>query len=276
MSQLQNYEVNYAINVEAKGVDQLRAFGESVQKIAQARLPFNDVVGNIQKVMDGIDKVFRDKNRRRRKFDYSLKIDTKGTEERLRTISGLLDEISAKSKGVKLTIAAGKPLTARQIQANAKNIVEQNAEIAKLMGSAARTGSQSVVGTIDKLDSALNRLQTGHEVNIKTDVATGCLNELLALLGRVRSATVTGMQLGGGGRASTGFAAVPYNPAMGVYALPEGAVARIGERIAMNRALQQQRLIHTHQNTAARIRQQTQIEAAHRQRRNLQQEAKDR
>jgi TP901 family phage tail tape measure protein len=264
MSQLQNYEVNYSINVEARGIEHLKAFGESVQKINQAKLSMNEVVGNIQKTMDGIDKVFRDRNGKRRKFDYALNIDTKGTEARLKTISGLLDEIGAKSKGIKLTIAAGKPLTARQVRANAKNIVDQNREIVKLTGATALGGTQSITGTIERINTALSHLQAGHEVNIKTETATGRLNELLTLLGRVRSVAAGAVTLGavmtGGVLAQA--APVPFNPAPYVYNLPKGAAGRISERLARAQALHEQRLAHTDQNTAARIRAQAETEAA--------------
>lgn len=270
---VQDYQVNYDINVKATGIEQLRQFGESVEKITKAKLNLDPAVKNIQGMMNSIDKIFRDpKTGKAKSYNYSVKIETKGTEDRLNRVVGLLDQIKTKSKDIKLTIAAGKPLTTAQVKANAKNIAEQNAAIAKQMGGASAIPQAEITKTIGKINSALHHLERGREINIKTDAAKARLNEILGLLNRIGTATGKAMNLDGvGARGPVNATKTPFAPAYSApYVLPQKVQEKLNGKLATNQALHQQRMGFSNETAAQKIQQQARADAARIERQNQQ------
>lgn len=272
MAQEQNYQVNYTINVDAsEGTKQVIAFGEAVGKLVQAKLPLNGAVKNIQEMMDGIDKIFRTKNMKRRKFDYKLNVDTGKTEEKLTRVKTLLTEIGELSKGIHLVINAGQPLDSRNIKAKAKNLIdkkateERKAQIEKNAASSVTSAMETqkkITKVIGKVNAALTSLQRGREVNIQTDVAKERLMEILSLLNRIKGASkmTLGLQMGspGTGRMGNGGIVVPYSPE---YRLPEKAQQRLQEKLYTSQQLHRQKLEQSDAEFESKMRQRSRLDA---------------
>lgn len=273
MSQEQNYQVNYTINVEAsEGTKQVTAFGEAVGKLVQAKLPLHDAVKNIQDMMLGIDKIFRTKNMKRRKFDYKLNIDTGKTEEKLGRIKTLLTEIGELSKGINLIINAGQPLDSRNIKTKAKSLIdkrateERKAEIERNAASSVTSVMETqkrITKVIGKVNAALTSLQRGREVNIQTDVAKERLLEILSLLNRIKGASkmTLGLQMGSPSIAGTGNGGivVPYSSE---YRLPDKAQQRLQEKLYTSQQLHRQKLEQSDAEFESKMRQRSSLDAA--------------
>lgn len=224
MAQEQNYQVNYSINVDAsQGTKQVIAFGEAVGKLVQAKASLTPAVTNIKNMMDEIDRVFRTKNGKKRNFDYRLTIDTKKSEEKLERIKGLLTDISTLSKGISLTINAGQALDSKKIKANAKSLYEKKAaemrkaEIEKNAASSVGTmadAQKRITKAIGKINSALVSMERDRELQIKTGTAENRLQQILSLLGRIKSASVISFNMQGGipSEGLTPSVPVPYAP----------------------------------------------------------------
>ena len=254
MAQEQNYQVNYSINVDAsQGTKQVIAFGEAVGKLVQAKASLTPAVTNIQNMMDEIDRVIRTKNGKKRNFDYRLTIDTKKSEEKLERIKGLLTDISTLSKGISLTINAGQALDSKKIKANAKSLYEKKAaemrkaEIEKNAASSVGTmadAQKRITKAIGKINSALVSMERDRELQIKTGTAENRLQQILSLLGRIKSASVISFNMQGGipSEGLTPSVPVPYAPQ--AFVMPEKARQKLMERLYAGQQLHRQKLVH--------------------------------
>ena len=254
MAQEQNYQVNYSINVDAsQGTKQVIAFGEAVGKLVQAKASLTPAVTNIKNMMDEIDRVFRTKNGKKRNFDYRLTIDTKKSEEKLERIKGLLTDISTLSKGISLTINAGQALDSKKIKANAKSLYEKKAaemrkaEIEKNAASSVGTmadAQKRITKAIGKINSALVSMERDRELHIKTGTAENRLQQILSLLGRIKSASVISFNMQGGipSEGLTPSVPVPYAPQ--AFVMPEKARQKLMERLYAGQQLHRQKLVH--------------------------------
>ncbi|MFK1840915.1 phage tail tape measure protein [Bacteroides fragilis] len=254
MAQEQNYQVNYSINVDAsQGTRQVIAFGEAVGKLVQAKASLTPAVTNIKNMMDEIDRVFRTKNGKKRNFDYRLTIDTKKSEEKLERIKGLLTDISSLSKGISLTINAGQTLDSKKIKANAKSLYEKKAaemrkaEIEKNAASSVGTmadAQKRITKAIGKINSALVSMERDRELQIKTGTAENRLQQILSLLGRIKSASVISFNMQGGipSEGLTPSVPVPYAPQ--AFVMPEKARQKLMERLYAGQQLHRQKLVH--------------------------------
>ena len=254
MAQEQNYQVNYSINVDAsQGTKQVIAFGEAVGKLVQAKASLTPAVTNIKNMMDEIDRVFRTKNGKKRNFDYRLTIDTKKSEEKLERIKGLLTDISMLSKGISLTINAGQALDSKKIKANAKSLYEKKAaemrkaEIEKNAASSVGTmadAQKRITKAIGKINSALVSMERDRELQIKTGTAENRLQQILSLLGRIKSASVISFNMQGGipSEGLTPSVPVPYAPQ--AFVMPEKARQKLMERLYAGQQLHRQKLVH--------------------------------
>lgn len=75
MSQEQNYQVNYTINVEAtEGTKKVQAFADSVKNLILAKNDLTPAIKNIQKMVNEVDKIFRTKGGKKRDYTYKMDI----------------------------------------------------------------------------------------------------------------------------------------------------------------------------------------------------------
>lgn len=201
MADIQDYEVNYTIKVDAtSGIEGIGAFATAVKNIVSAKTDLDPAVKNIQSMINGVEKIFKGKNGQAKKYAYTFKIDTGETEAKLKRIETLLTSIKkiTSEANATLLIDTGKKLQTNTIrsQANALARGKQLEERRALEGKNAKEAIDSALSTqrritkiIGKVVSALNNLQKGREVNIQTDVATQRLERILALLNRIKGAS---------------------------------------------------------------------------------------
>lgn len=201
MANIQDYEVNYSINVTAgPGIDEVGKFANAVRGLVGAKTSLDPAVENIQKMIDGVDKIFKGKNNRPKKYAYTFDINTKTTEEKLTRIKGLLTDIQdlTKKGSASLVIDAGAKLDTKTIRSQARAL-QTNKDLqarraaegknAKDAIDSAMTTQRTITHIIGKIVGALKALQAGHEVNIKTDVAKERLLEILGLMNNIKGAS---------------------------------------------------------------------------------------
>lgn len=209
MSQVKDYQVNYSINVTAtEGVQEVERFAKAMKSLSEARSNFQPAVKSVNEMMQQIEKTFRPKGRKR-DYTFKLDIDTRKSEEKLERVKNLLTEIKGLTTGIHLTINAGQKLDSNTIRSQAKALTGKK-ELEEQKKSIRKTASESlksvnekqreVTGVIGKINSALISLETGREINIKTDIAKNRLVEILGLLRQIKQASGINLpfQMGGG------------------------------------------------------------------------------
>lgn len=255
--QIQNYQVNYGINVTASGVDSVTKLSDAVKSLKTSHDVAESSVKNIQMMMDKLDAIFRPKGKKR-DFKYKIEVDTKGTEAKLSRVNSLLESIKANSEGIKLVINAGEKLDSKSVRSQAQAILnsqlitneKEEATKRKKATKAMRDLAEPINNinkTIGKVNAALINLQTGREINIKTDVAKERLLEILSLMNQIKGASkmVFGMQMGSPQNQSTHVSNVANGIIGGSFAYSIPSV--LSNRIWGN---QQQKLIQSREKKA--------------------------
>ena len=200
MAQIHDYQVNYDISVKADGIDHVTAFAEAINKLKISEKGAESAVERVRTMIDKMDTLFRPKGKYR-DLKYNVKISTDLTETKLTNISNLITKIKEDAESITLVINAGQKLDSQAIRAQAKAVLK-NQELAaqeEAKKSSKKTASQAMEAmrepikaidkTIGKVNAALVSLETGREINIKTDVAKKKLEEILSLLGQIKGAT---------------------------------------------------------------------------------------
>lgn len=194
----QTYNVKYNIQVEStEAVTQLGNFTTAVEKLAGFKADMSTAIGNVNKAMQALDKAFKaDKDGKKRSYNYTFNIDTKSGQGKLDRILSTITSIEA--KGIKLVVNPGKAFNSKGVEANAKQIIGHSRAVFGNIADATHTTQTTLTRSIGKINSALVHLERGRELNIKTDAAKARFNEILGLLGQVRTATDKAMNLGVG------------------------------------------------------------------------------
>lgn len=194
----QTYNVKYNIEVEStEAVTQLGNFTTAVEKLAGFKADMSTAIANINKAMQALDKAFKaDKDGKKRNYNYTFNIDTKSGQGKLDRILSTINSIEAKAKGIKLVVNPGKAFNSKGVEANAKQIIEHSRKVFGNIAGATHTTQTTLTRSVGKINSALTHLERGREINIKTDAAKARLNEILSLLGQVRTAAGKAMNLG--------------------------------------------------------------------------------
>lgn len=198
MPQIQDYQVNYTINVTAtEGVRQVQQFAAAVKELNSAKTTFSTAITNINGMMQQIEKTFRP-NGRKRDYTFKLDIETKGTEEKLQRVKTLITEIKELTTSINLTVNAGQKLDTNAIRSQTRALVNKK-ELEGQKEAAKKTASdsmksvgevqKSITKVIGKINAALLSLEKGREINIKTDVAQRRLQEILSLLHQIKGAS---------------------------------------------------------------------------------------
>lgn len=198
MSQVKDYQVNYSINVTAtEGVQEVERFAKAMKQLSDARSNFQPAVKSINDMMEQVEKTFRPKGRKR-DYTYKLDIDTKKSEGKLEKIKTLLSEIKELTSGINLVINAGQKMDSKTIRSQTKALTgkkeleAQKKSIRKTAADSLKSVNEKqrdITQAIGKVNSALASLETGREINIKTDIAKNRLMEILGLLGQIKTAS---------------------------------------------------------------------------------------
>ena len=265
MAQEQNYAVNYVINVEAtKGTREVQAFADSIGKLVQAKASLTPAITNIQKMMNDIDKTFRTKSGKKRDYTYTLSISTDNSEQKLGRIKNLLSDISELSKGIKVVVDAGNPISKEKATKRVKDhrdkklAAERTAEIHKGAEDSVNSvlkAQRAITKIIGKINSALIHLEKGREINLKTEVAEERIKRLIALLGQLKGASNIPVNVAAVNQPSTSYVGgtvVPFaaNPA---YVLPPKVAEKLQEKLVVNKALGDQKVGFTRTDLADKL-----------------------
>ena len=194
----QTYNVKYNIEVEStEATRQLGNFTAAVEALSKFKGDMSGAVENVQNALKAIDKALcTDPSGKGRKYNYKFNIDTKYGEAKLGRIVTALTTIENKSKGINLVVNPGKAFNSKAVQKNAAEIIRHSQEVFRNLSSTTYTTQTSLTRSLGKINSALSHLERSRELNIQTDVAKGRLEEILALLGQVRTAAAAAMPLG--------------------------------------------------------------------------------
>ena len=194
----QTYNVKYNIEVEStEATRQLGNFTAAVEALSKFKGDMSGAVENVQNALKAIDKALcTDPSGKGRKYNYKFNIDTKYGEAKLGRIVTALTTIENKSKGINLVVTPGKAFNSKAVQKNAAEIIRHSQEVFRYLSSSTYTTQTSLTRSLGKINSALPQLERSRELNIQTDVAKGRLEEILALLGQVRTAAAAAMPLG--------------------------------------------------------------------------------
>lgn len=195
MSQTQNFEVNYSINVEAtQGVKQVENFAGAVSKLVSGKQDLGAVVKNINSLMRAVDKMFKTQKGRKKDFTYKMDVDIVDADTKLTRIKTLLEEIQALSKKkVKINVAPVKPADIKKdLSLNKKKDTPLTAKVTTQNVSEKQKDITKVIG---KINAGLTHLQKGRKINIDTKASKKKLQDMIALLGKIKSATSKKMSL---------------------------------------------------------------------------------
>jgi TP901 family phage tail tape measure protein len=187
----------------------------------------------------------------------------------------MLTEIHTLTKGIQMVINAGQTMNSKQIKAQTKALIDKKTlEQQKSLAQGAATVSaknisetqKSVTQAIGKINAALVSLEKGRQINLSTDTARGRLQEILSLLGKIKTSAATPVNL----KMNVSHTAAPGALRYAPYAVGNGQVPlsksaqKLQEKLHANRLLQQQRMEFKQQEAALRMQQQQSIAAARR------------
>lgn len=193
--QIQNYHVNYRIDVEAyDGIKELKEFTDAVSKLINANNTFRTAATNVNAIMKDIDAAFRPKGKKR-DYSYDLNIKTHDTEAKLERVKVALTEIQELTSGINLVINAGQKIDTRSVKSQSQKLVDHKiAEEQKKKLRQTATGSVQTIADIQKnltkaigkVNGGLASLEKGRTINLQTDAAKGRLEEILNLMMRIK------------------------------------------------------------------------------------------
>lgn len=123
----------------------------------------------------------------------------------------------------------------------------RKAEIEKNAASSVGTmadAQKRITKAIGKINSALVSMERDRELQIKTGTAENRLQQILSLLGRIKSASVISFNMQGGipSEGLTPSVPVPYAPQ--AFVMPEKARQKLMERLYAGQQLHRQKLVH--------------------------------
>lgn len=200
MAEIQNYQVNYTIDVKTNGIQDVTKFAEAINKLKISEKGAEAAITQVKNMVNKMDAIFKPKGRKR-DVNYNVNVKTDLAEEKLDKVLRLIKDIQTEAAKINLVVNAGQKLDSQAIKAQAKAVLK-NQELAaqeEAKKSSKKTASQAMEAmrepikaidkTIGKINAALVSLETGREINIKTDVAKKKLEEILSLLGQIKGAT---------------------------------------------------------------------------------------
>lgn len=192
----QTYNVKYNIEVESTVATQnLNNFTRAVESLSKFK-DLSGAVGNVKEALRLLDSKFKaDASGKGRRYEVRFNIDTKGGEAKLGRILTALETIEAKAKGIHLVVNPGKAFDSRAVKRNAKQVIEQSEGIFRSLTKTTGAMQTSLTRSLGKINASLTHLTQTRELNIKTDASKARLEEILSLLGQVRTAAGTAMPL---------------------------------------------------------------------------------
>ena len=200
--QIQNYQVNYRINVEAyDGTQEIKDFSKAVATLINANTAFKNAATNVGSIMREIDAAFRPKGKKR-DYSYNLNIKTDDTETKLERVKTALTEIKELTTGINLTINAGQKIDTRSVKSQTKKLADHKTttEQKKKLQKSASESVETIAGVqrkmtkaIGKMNAGLISLEKGRVVNIRTDESKTRLEEILNLMLSIKGLSISAL-----------------------------------------------------------------------------------
>lgn len=243
MSQIQNFEVNYSINVEAtQGVRQVENFAAAISKLVEGKKNLEPAVKNINSLMRSVDRMFKTQKGRKKDFSYKMDVDIVKAETKLTTIKTLLTDIQNQSKTkVRINVAPVKPADIKKDLGLTKK--KDTPLTAKVTTPNITEKQKSITKAIGKINAGLTHLQKGRKINIDTKASKKKLQDMIVLLGKIKSATSKKMSLS----VNMPYMMLPGNPVITPYALnrqfpiSDKTQAKVQEKLWKNQQLYHQK-----------------------------------
>jgi len=239
MNQIQSYQVDYTINVEAThGVRQVENFANAVSKLVDARKNLDPAIQNVNTMMKSLDKLFRTQKGRKKDFKFKMDIDISKAERNLTKVKDLLNEVKTASKNLTINV---NPVNKKNLRGDiVKALKTGNVKPANAINSENAVDKQrQITRAIGKINTGLTSLEKGKTVNIQTNQAKQRLNEILILLQRIRKNTNMNLFLGSPGSFSNN-AVIPF-ASNRQFPVSDKAQAKLQEKLWRNQQLFQQK-----------------------------------
>ncbi|MBF0648630.1 phage tail tape measure protein [Dysgonomonas sp. GY75] len=239
MNQIQSYQVDYTINVEAtQGVRQVENFAAAVSKLVDARKHLDPSIQNVNTMMKSLDKLFRTQKGRRKDFKFKMDIDITKAEKNLTKVKDLLNEVKTASKNLTINV---NPVNRKNLRGDiVKALKTGSVKPANAINSQNVVDKQrQITRAIGKINSGLSSLEKGKTLTIQTTQAKQRLNEIHSLLQKIRKNTHMNLFFGSPGGLSNN-AVIPY-ALNRQFPISDKAQAKLQEKLWRNQQLFQQR-----------------------------------
>lgn len=233
MAENKDFQVNYHLNVKAgDGVQQLKDFSAAVSSLVNAQSNITTASNSINKMFNNLNSTFKNGNKK----SYNLTFNTKVANSQLDGLLTKLTKIEEKSRSISMSFGSTAGLDQKELQkrmamyakaraaadksADQKNVATANgfATTAAKAAGDIMAQAKSINSVIGKTVSGLKQLQSGFDVNIRTDKAKAKLNELIGLMRTLKSEANINMGAGGASsRTATGYTRSGMTGGMPIY-----------------------------------------------------------
>ena len=96
MAEIQNYQVNYTIDVKTNGIQDVTKFAEAINKLKISEKGAEAAITQVKNMVNKMDAIFKPKGRKR-DVNYNVNVKTDLAEEKLDKVLRLIKDIDRKS-----------------------------------------------------------------------------------------------------------------------------------------------------------------------------------
>ena len=130
MAEIQNYQVNYTIDVKTNGVQDVTKFAEAINKLKISEKGAEAAITQVKNMVNKMDAIFKPKGRKR-DVNYNVNVKTDLAEEKLDKVLRLVKDIQAEAAKINLVINAGQKLDSQAIKAQAKAVLKNQIKLSE-------------------------------------------------------------------------------------------------------------------------------------------------
>ena len=92
MAEIQNYQINYTIDVKTNGIQDVTKFSEAINKLKISEKGAEAAITQVKKMVNKMDAIFKPKGRKR-DVNYNVNVKTNVAKKKLEEILSLLGQI---------------------------------------------------------------------------------------------------------------------------------------------------------------------------------------
>ena len=123
MAEIQNYQINYTIDVKTNGIQDVTKFSEAINKLKISEKGAEAAITQVKNMVNKMDAIFKPKGRKR-DVNYNVNVKTDLAEEKLDKVLRLIKDIQAEAAKINLVVNAGQKLDSQAIRAQAKAVLK--------------------------------------------------------------------------------------------------------------------------------------------------------